>query len=147
MPIQTPSATISCLISHFMRIIMFPTATPRLISLRVLFVEAKLADTSDPFRDPKDPLQPQLNDFRFENDSDHTRLVLGQLASYAAAHAGSLFRVHTFTAFTYGQSARFIRWDRATARLLPGALITSKTRILSPPSFALRMSRSSPARI
>ena len=49
-----------------------------------LFIELKLAEASDPFRDPKDPLDPK--DFRFENDSDDARLVRGQLASYAAAH-------------------------------------------------------------
>jgi hypothetical protein len=35
-----------------------------------LLIELKRAETYDPFRDPKDPLQPQINDFRFENDSD-----------------------------------------------------------------------------
>jgi hypothetical protein len=31
-----------------------------------LFVEFKFAETSDPFRDPKDPLQPRAENFRFE---------------------------------------------------------------------------------
>jgi hypothetical protein len=62
-----------------------------------LFVELKLAETSDPFRDPKDPLQPPAENFRFENVSDVSRLNRGQLSSYTAAHAGSQFRVHTFT--------------------------------------------------
>ena len=35
-----------------------------------LFIEFKFAETSDPFRDPKDPLQPQAENFRFENVSD-----------------------------------------------------------------------------
>ena len=59
-----------------------------------LFVEVKLADTSDPFRDL---LQPQIDDFCFGSDSDEALLVRGQLASYAAANAGSQFRIHTFT--------------------------------------------------
>lgn len=80
-----------------------------------LFVEVKRADASDPFRDPVDPLQPQADDFRFENDSDEAKLNRGQLASYAAAHSGSQFRVHTFTVFICGQFARFIRWDRSGA--------------------------------
>jgi hypothetical protein len=46
-----------------------------------LFVEVKFADTSDPFRDPEDPLRPQANKFRFEKDSDDARLVRGQLVS------------------------------------------------------------------
>jgi len=62
-----------------------------------LFIELKLAETSDPFRDPKDPLQPQAENFRFENYSDVSRFNRGQLCSYAVAHARSQFRVHTFT--------------------------------------------------
>ena len=62
-----------------------------------LFIELKLAETSDPFRDPKDPLRPQAENFRFEIDSGVSRLNRGQVCSYAAAHAGSQFRVHTFT--------------------------------------------------
>ncbi|KIM74915.1 hypothetical protein PILCRDRAFT_827745 [Piloderma croceum F 1598] len=61
-----------------------------------LFIEFKFTDTSDPFCDPEDPLQPQVGDFRFESDSEYARLVCGQLASYAAAHAGCQFRVHIF---------------------------------------------------
>jgi len=80
-----------------------------------LFVEFKFAETSDSFRDPKDPLQPQAKNFRFEDDSDVSRFNCGQLCSYAAAHAGSQFRVHTFTLSICGRSARFIRWDRAGA--------------------------------
>ncbi len=81
-----------------------------------LFVELKFAETSDPFRDPKDPRRPQAENFRFENDSSEvSRLNRGQLCSYAAAHAGSQFRVHTFTLSICGRSARFIRWDRGGA--------------------------------
>ena len=83
-----------------------------------LFIEFKFAETSDPFRDPKDPLQPQAENFRFENVSDVSRSNRGQLCSYAAAHAGSQFRVHIFTISICGQSARFIRWD------LAGAIVT-----------------------
>jgi hypothetical protein len=80
-----------------------------------LFIEFKFAETSDPFRDPKDPRRPQADNFRFENASDVSRLNRGQLCSYVAAHAGSQFRVHTFTLSICGRSARFIRWDRAGA--------------------------------
>ena len=76
------------------------------------FVEVKFADTSDPFRDPEDPLHPQTNEFRFEKDSDDARPVRGQLASYAAAHMGCQFRVHAFTVLICGTFARLIRWDR-----------------------------------
>jgi hypothetical protein len=80
-----------------------------------LFVELKFAETSDLFRDPKDPLQPQAENFRFENDSDVSRLIRGQLCSYAVAHGGSQFRVHTSTQSICGRSARFVRWDRSGA--------------------------------
>jgi hypothetical protein len=77
-----------------------------------LFVEFKKADTSDPFRDPKDPLRPKEGNFRFENDLDDAQLVRGQLASYAAAHTGCQFRIHIFSVLVCGTYARFIRWDR-----------------------------------
>ena len=65
--------------------------------------------------DPKDPLQPQAENFCFENVSDVSRSNCGQLCSYAAAHTGSQFRVHTFTLSICGRSARFIHWDRSSA--------------------------------
>jgi hypothetical protein len=77
-----------------------------------LFVEFKFAKTSHPFRDPKEP---QAKNFHFQNDSEVSQLNRGQLCSYAAAHAGSQFRVHTFTLSICGRSARFIRWDRSGA--------------------------------
>ena len=83
-----------------------------------LFMELRLAETSDPFRDPKDPLQPQAENSRFENVLDVSRLNPGQLCSYAAAHMGSQFRVHTFTLSIYGRSARSIRWDPAGATVI-----------------------------
>jgi hypothetical protein len=77
-----------------------------------LFVELKFAETSDPFHDP---LQPRAENFRFENDSEVSQFNRGQLCSYTAAHAGSQFRVHTFTLSICGRSARFLRWDRSGA--------------------------------
>ena len=77
-----------------------------------LFVEPKFAETSDPFRDPKEP---RVKNFRFKNDSEVSQLNRGQLCSYTAAHTGSQFRVHTFTLSICGRSARFIRWDRSGA--------------------------------
>jgi hypothetical protein len=56
-----------------------------------LFVELKLAKTSDPLRDQ---LQPQAEKFHFENDSDVPQLNCGQLCSYAVARVGSQFRVY-----------------------------------------------------
>jgi hypothetical protein len=35
-----------------------------------LFVELKFAEASEPFCDPNDPLQPQVDKFHFENASD-----------------------------------------------------------------------------
>ena len=94
-----------------------------------LFVEFMISDTSDPFRDPQDPLLPKAGDFRFENDTDNAMLVRGQLASYAAAHAASQFRVHTFCVFVCGTYARFIRWDRG------GAIVTQRFNYINHPNF------------
>ena len=94
-----------------------------------LFVEFKIADTSDPFHDPGDPLTPKAGDFRFENDSDDARLVRGQLASYAAAHAGCQFRVHIFCVLLCGKYARLIRWDR------DGAIVTRRFSYIKEPHF------------
>jgi hypothetical protein len=94
----------------------FPDVHPKTdFSKMELFVELMFAETSDPFRDPKDPRQPQAENFPFENDSDVSRLNRGQLCLYPAAHTGSQFRVHTFTLSICGRSARFIRWDRSGA--------------------------------
>jgi hypothetical protein len=57
-------------------------------SKMVLFTEAKLADTSDTSHDTKDPLQPQINDFRFENEIMFNSFIVN-----------------------------FIRWQRITRRL------------------------------
>jgi Fungal protein kinase len=94
-----------------------------------LFVEVKFADISDPFHDPEDPLHPQANNFRFEKDSDDARLVRGQLASYAAAHMGSQFRVHAFSVLMCGTFARLIRWDR------DGATVTRRFNYDSQPQI------------
>jgi hypothetical protein len=59
-----------------------------------LFVEFKFVQTSNPIRDPKDT---QAKNFHFNNVSEVSQLNRGQLCSYAAAHVGSQFRIHTFT--------------------------------------------------
>jgi hypothetical protein len=94
-----------------------------------LFIKFKFADTSDPFCDPEDPLQPKVGDFRFESDSERARLVRGQLASYAAAHTGCQFRVHIFCVLICGKYARFIRWDR------DGATVTRRFDYIKEPRF------------
>jgi len=70
-----------------------------------LFIELKIADTSDPFSDPEDPLKPQESEFRFENDSENSRLVRGHLASYSAAHAGCQF-ASTSSVYSYAETMR-----------------------------------------
>jgi len=94
-----------------------------------LFVEFKFAQTSDPFCDPKDT---QAKNFGFENDSEVSQLNRGQLCSYAAAHAGSQFRVHTFTLSICARSARFIRWDRS------GATVTESFDYIKQPDILAR---------
>ena len=40
-----------------------------------LFVDFKITDMSDPFRDQEAPLLPKAADLRFDNDSDDAQLV------------------------------------------------------------------------
>ncbi|KAF8227716.1 hypothetical protein L208DRAFT_1491744, partial [Tricholoma matsutake] len=94
-----------------------------------IFVEFKFADTSNPFRDPEDPLHPKAGDFRFENDSDDAQLVRGQLASYAAALAGCQFRIHIFCVLVCRMYARFICWD------CDGAIVTRRFNYFNNPHF------------
>jgi hypothetical protein len=94
-----------------------------------LFVEFKFADTSHPFCDPEDPLQAKVAEFCFESDTDHTRLVRGQLAFYAAAHAGCQFRVHIFCVLICTKYARFIHSDRN------GATVTGRFDYIKRPHF------------
>jgi hypothetical protein len=103
---------------------------PRLISRKWTSVEFKIADTSDPFRDPEDPLHPKAGDFCFESDSDDAQLVRGQLVSYSAAQAGCQFRVHIFCVLMCGMyAARFIRWDR------DGAVVTRRFNYIKDSHF------------
>ena len=102
------------------------------------FIEFKIADTSDPFRDPEDPLKPQEGDFRFENDSDNARLVRGQLASYAAAHAGCQFCVHIFCVLhLYAESMQGSFVGTVMVPPLPGASTISKSPNFSLASFGV----------
>jgi len=80
-----------------------------------MWLEFKYDMPADGFRDPGDPLHPNANDHLFEHDSDLSRLTRGQLASYAAAHMGTQFRVHAFSVLICGRTARLVRWDRAGA--------------------------------
>ena len=92
-----------------------------------LFVELKKPAESDPFCDP-DARDRQPRDFLFfEKVSKDAQLVRGQLASYAAALAGSRFRVHTFCVLVCGLYARFIRWDR------DGATVTRRFNYIDEP--------------
>jgi hypothetical protein len=112
MPIQTLSGTTSRLISQFTRTIIFLMLTLRRISPRWS------SSLNSSWRKHLTHLvtpTPRAEKIRFENDSDVSRLNIGQLCSYAVAHAGLQFCVHAFTLFVCGRSARFIRWDRAGA--------------------------------
>ena len=95
-----------------------------------LFVKFKAAESSDPFCDPVGDVRRRK--FCFEKDSDGARLVRGQLASYAAALAGSQFRVHTFSVLVCGKYARFIRWDR------DGAIVTERFNYMQQSHFLAR---------
>lgn len=101
---------------------------PGPISEKWTLVEFKIVDTSDPFLDPEDPLQPKSGNFRFENDSDEARLVRGQLASYCCSHGASVSRSY-FLCIVCGKYARFIRWDR------DGATVTRRFDYIKEPYF------------
>ena len=60
-------------------------------SMMELFIELRLVETSDPFRDPKDPLRPQVENVCFESDSDVSQINRGQLCSYAGLTQGLSF--------------------------------------------------------
>ncbi|KIM71747.1 hypothetical protein PILCRDRAFT_16761 [Piloderma croceum F 1598] len=96
-----------------------------------LFVKFKVAESSDPFCDPEDPLQTKAGDFRFKNELDNARVLYGQLASYATAHMGRQFRIHVFCILVCGKYARFIRWDR------DGTTITQCFDYIKEPTFSL----------
>jgi hypothetical protein len=80
-----------------------------------LWLEFKVDASADGFQDPPDPLNPNANGHQFEHDTDQSILTRGQLASYAAAHMGTQFRIHSFSLLICGKFARFIRWDRSAA--------------------------------
>ena len=84
------------------------------------FVKFKLREDSDPFCDPEDPLQPRADEFYFERAEQGPIRNRGEIDSYAAAIAGSQFRVHLFSVSICGSYARFIRWDRM------GAIVTRR---------------------
>src|SRR5882672_355874 len=90
-----------------------------------LFVELKFAETSDPFRDPKEP---QAKSCRFENVSDVSQLNRSQLCSYATAHAGLSF-ASTPSPYLFADDLQDSFVGIAAARLLLGASTTSKIRI------------------
>jgi hypothetical protein len=65
----------------------------------------------------------------FEKNSEESQLIRGQLASYAAAVAGTQSRVHTFCVIVCGKFVRFIRWDRG------GAIVTEPFDCAENPQF------------
>jgi hypothetical protein len=50
-----------------------------------------------------------------EEGPTDAEVIVGRLISNAVAHMGSGFFTHSFSVFIFGNSARFIRWDRAGA--------------------------------
>jgi hypothetical protein len=96
-----------------------------------MWLEFKHDALADGFRDPEDSMEPNANDHSFEHNSDLSKLTRGQLASYAAAHMGTQFRVHAFSALVCGRSARLIRWDRAGAIVTRAFDYTQRPEILA----------------
>ncbi|KAF8872107.1 hypothetical protein CPB84DRAFT_1967539 [Gymnopilus junonius] len=92
-----------------------PEGTITDFSKMSIFLEFKSRPEGDPFRDPKNYKKPKADNFRFESADDKPTENRGQIGSYAAAIAGSQFRLHLFSVSICRENARLIRWDRAGA--------------------------------
>ena len=95
-------------------------------SKMAFFIEFKSDKSYDPFVDKGEMVD---DDFPFEKSSIESQHNRGQLASYAAALAGTQFRVHTFCVLVCAGHARFIRWDRS------GAIVTELFDCAKNPQF------------
>jgi hypothetical protein len=100
-----------------------------------LFVELKFAESSDPFRDPKDPLRPH-------NPEAFPSRMIQMFLDYIVANYIHIQRLTRGLSFASTPSPYLFADDPqnssvgiALARLLPGASITSKNRI-SLPTFS-----------
>ena len=91
-----------------------------------LFIKLKSDKSCDPFAGDDETAD---EDFPFEKHGDASRRNRGRLASYAAALAGTQFRVHTFCVIMYAGNVRFIRWDRS------GAIVTERFNCAKRPYF------------
>jgi Fungal protein kinase len=112
-------------------------------SMMLHWAEVKKKETADPFVDPPEGKGKSVpDDFKFENQKEEAQLNRGQLCAYATALAGSQFLLHSFSVSICGNTARFIRWDRA------GAIVTQSFNYIEKPEllagFYWRFSRLSP---
>jgi len=76
-----------------------------------LMGEFKLIPNDDPFDDDSP---------NFERTSSQARDTLGQICTYATAHAAAQFRIHVFSFLVFPRYARLLMWDRA------GVVVTEK---------------------
>jgi hypothetical protein len=90
-----------------------------------LFVEFKFAQTSDPFRDPKDT---RAKNFQFDNVSEVSQLNRGQLVHMQRLTRGLSF-ASTHSPYLYADDLQDSFVGIAAARLLPRASTTSKNPI------------------
>ncbi|KAF9483011.1 hypothetical protein BDN70DRAFT_828166 [Pholiota conissans] len=94
-----------------------------------LFIEFKFRPKQDPFEDPERGKSINRNTFHFEKDTEEHMAHRGQIGAYSAAISGSQFRVHVFSVSICGDTARFIRWDRA------GAVVSQSFNYIESPGF------------
>ena len=85
-------------------------ATRTSFSAMVSWIELKTSNSTDPF---EDSTQDAYRDFEKSGTTNTAVGIRGQLASYAAAHMDSRWRLHSFTLLICGTHARFMRWDRS----------------------------------
>ncbi|KAI5116111.1 hypothetical protein M0805_001981 [Coniferiporia weirii] len=78
-----------------------------------LFIELKPQRRYDPFESK--PRASSKSREGFVKATPSAQHILGQMISYVIAQLGSGFRTHVFSVLILGDTARFIRWDRAGA--------------------------------
>ena len=81
--------------------------------------EIKYSPGDDPFDDDSPG---------FERDTTQSRDTLGQICTYATAHAAAQFRTHVFSFLLFPKYARLLKWDRA------GVVVTEKISLRENPS-------------
>jgi hypothetical protein len=101
-----------------------------------LFIEFKIADTSDPFSDPEDPLKPQEGDFHLKRNRTMLGLFVVNWPPMPLLTRGVNF-AFTPSVYLYAESMQGSFVGTVMARPLPGASIISNSPNFSLASFGV----------